>query len=409
MSDEKKKNQKTTEEQDIDQVALEQEEIQEKKGEASSPEEELHRLKEDNAELKDKYLRLFAEFDNYKKRNLIITEAKARALRIIDDFTTEGKDFTLAQFEERFRGRPTAQRASLKDFWRERVSDLERSGKTGNAQVYEETMHSFFNFTGDSDIKFADITPGLLGKYEVHLRERNGTDGGISVRMRTIRALYNLAIRNRLASREHYPFDEYKISQLKPQSRKIALTREEVRKIEALDIEQFPHLADAKHFFVFSYYTHGMNFIDVMKLKWANITNGKIHYRRSKTGAWQLTAILPPVQDILDYYKIHYPETSFVFPFMGKENLTRKQVLYRKKKMLKQINRELKEIAKALGIQSNLSSYVTRHSFATNLKFAGVSTEIISESLGHSNVKITETYLKSFENNIIDEAVKKLL
>lgn len=348
-------------------------------------------------------------FDNYKKRNLIITEAKARALRIIDDFTAEGKGFTLAQFEERFRGRPTARQASLKDFWMERVSDLERSGKTGNAQVYEETMQSFFSFTGDADIRFTDITPGLLSKYEVYLRERDGTDGGISVRMRTIRALYNLAIRNRLVSKEHYPFDEYKISKLKPQSRKIALTREEVRKIEALDIEQYPHLADTKHFFVFSYYTHGMNFIDVMKLKWANITNGKIHYRRSKTGAWQLTAILPPVQGILDYYEIHYPETSFVFPFMGKENLTRKQVLYRKKKMLKQINRELKEIASILGIKSNLSSYVTRHSFATNLKFAGVSTEIISESLGHSNVKITETYLKSFENNIIDEAVKKLL
>ena len=122
-----------------------------------------------------------------------------------------------------------------------------------------------------------------------------------------------------------------------------------------------------------------------------------------------MATIHPPVQKILDYYEIHYPETSFIFPFMGRENLTEKQMLNRKKKMLKQVNRELKEIGEALGIQSRLSSYVTRHSFATNLKFAGVSTDIISESLGHSNVKITETYLKSFENNVIDEAVKKLL
>ena len=114
-----------------------------------------------------------------------------------------------------------------------------------------------------------------------------------------------------------------------------------------------------------------------------------------------MATIHPPVQKILDYYEIHNPETSFIFPFMGRENLTEKQMLNRKKKMLKQVNRELKEIGEALGIQSRLSSYVTRHSFATNLKFAGVSTDIISESLGHSNVKITETYLKSFENNII--------
>ena len=101
MSDEKKKNQKTTEEQDIDQVALEQEEIQEKKGEASSPEEELHRLKEDNAELKDKYLRLFAEFDNYKKRTIrekmemmknAAQDTMSELLPILDDFDRAKKN-----------------------------------------------------------------------------------------------------------------------------------------------------------------------------------------------------------------------------------------------------------------------------------------------------------------------------
>jgi len=48
-------------------------------------------------------------------------------------------------------------------------------------------------------------------------------------------------------------------------------------------------------------------------------------------------------------------------------------------------------------------------SFATVLKRSGVSTAVISESMGHQTEAVTQTYLKSFENSIIDEAMKHLL
>lgn len=56
-----------------------------------------------------------------------------------------------------------------------------------------------------------------------------------------------------------------------------------------------------------------------------------------------------------------------------------------------------------------LTSYVARHTFATVLKRSGVSTAIISESMGHQTEAITQTYYKSFENSIIDEAMAHLL
>ena len=42
-------------------------------------------------------------------------------------------------------------------------------------------------------------------------------------------------------------------------------------------------------------------------------------------------------------------------------------------------------------------TYSARHSFATVLKRSGVNISYISESLGHSNLAITENYLASFE------------
>ena len=56
-----------------------------------------------------------------------------------------------------------------------------------------------------------------------------------------------------------------------------------------------------------------------------------------------------------------------------------------------------------------LLMHVARHSFATVLKRSGVSTSIISESLGHSSEKITQIYLDSFENSQIDAAMQNLL
>jgi integrase len=42
------------------------------------------------------------------------------------------------------------------------------------------------------------------------------------------------------------------------------------------------------------------------------------------------------------------------------------------------------------------------------LKRSGVSTEFISESLGHRDLSITETYLDSFENEQKKEIAKHL-
>ena len=53
--------------------------------------------------------------------------------------------------------------------------------------------------------------------------------------------------------------------------------------------------------------------------------------------------------------------------------------------------------------------HCARHSYATVLKRAGVSTAIISESLGHSSEKVTQIYLDCFENKQVDDAMKNLL
>ena len=61
------------------------------------------------------------------------------------------------------------------------------------------------------------------------------------------------------------------------------------------------------------------------------------------------------------------------------------------------------------GIETPLTTYVARHSYATVLKTSGISIAVISEALGHETEAITQTYLKSFENSVIEEANENLL
>lgn len=153
----------------------------------------------------------------------------------------------------------------------------------------------------------------------------------------------------------------------------------------------------------------GMNFSDMAKLKWNNIQEGRIIYKRSKTGKLFTIKILPPVQEILDQYKDHNKNSDYIFPILMRNHQTPIQIKNRLKSGLRTLNKHLKNIGESVGIKKKLTSYVARHTWAIVMKKSGISTTIISEGLGHSNENITQVYLDSFENETLDKANELLL
>ena len=345
---------------------------------------------------------------NHIQRNRVLLKFKEKALQIIDGFNLEGIDFTLNQFEAKFRGKKD-HNVSVSDFWTEKINDLNKAGRTGNARAFRDVYNSFFKFHKNKNLVFREITPTLLDKYETYLRGNKNTDGGIGVKMREIRALFNDAIKKGVVDEKYYPFKAYKVSKLKGQSIKKALTREEVRKMENIDTSQYPHLTDAKNYFIFSYYMGGVNFTDMLKLKWENVQEDRILYIRSKTKGKFSVKMLEPVKQITAYYKAQNRPTGYVFPILLKENLTPIQIENRKLKTLKKFNKDLKEIAKIQGVNQKVTSYVIRHSYATNLRHAGVSPDKIGVTMGHKDVSVTMAYLKEFDNDTIDNTMERLL
>ena len=152
-----------------------------------------------------------------------------------------------------------------------------------------------------------------------------------------------------------------------------------------------------------------MNFYDMMKLKWSNIEGDYIVYTRSKTKGNFKIKILDPVKKILEEYRLENRITGYIFPILLRNDLTPKQIEERKGKKLKKFNKDLKLIAEIVGITKKVTSYVARHSFATNLREAGEGADIISQAMGHHDIQMTQTYLKAFEDEEIDKASAKLL
>lgn len=297
-------------------------------------------------------------------------------------------------------------------FFDQIIARFFQAGKVGTAKVYKDTKRTLKHFTNSTDLLFTDIDQTFLHNYEVYLRKLGLADTSMSVYFRTIRAIFNKAIQEKLINLNTYPFREFSIAKFNTSTKKRAITKEELKKIENMVIDPTSFLSETRHYFLFSFYGQGINFIDIARLQWKNIIQDRVFYTRAKTGKIIQFKLLPPAKEIIEHYKPltgNRPE-NYIFPILDYlKHITAIQIDNRVTKMLKKVNKGLKEIARLAQIDANLTTYVARHTYATVLKKSNIPTAVISEALGHKSEYITQTYLKSFEDEVIDLANECLL
>ncbi|QMU28127.1 site-specific integrase [Adhaeribacter radiodurans] len=320
------------------------------------------------------------------------------------------REFTPASLIEGIERR--VRKVTVFSFYQETIDRLFTSKQIGNANTYKDSYRSIRAFTKNQDLTFFELDYSFLIKYETYLRGNNLTDTSLSVYFRTLRAIYNRAIKENAARLQDYPFKVFQISKFDTSTRKRAISKEEIKNIEALHLPEKSLSFTARQYFLFSYYGSGINFIDIANLKWKDIVAGRLIYNRSKTGKELNFKLLEPAQRIIEHWQPITGATpeNYIFPILDKtRHITPTQIDNRITKVIGQVNRELKNIGDLAGISTPLTTYVARHTFATVLKKSGVGTAIISESLGHASEAITQVYLKSFENSILDTAAENLL
>lgn len=316
-------------------------------------------------------------------------------------------------FETLFDAKPACSVGiTIEDGFNAEIERLESLGKINSATKHKYALQVL---NGYKSVKTAleAIDLDYLKGLELHLRQRGNKDNSIATRFAIFKAIYNKAVKEGKVAVKQNPFSIYQVGSLWAKTRKRAIDKDDIQRLIDLEITE-GHTTEyrrlAKDLFLFSYFTAGMNFGDIARLRYKDIVKGRVNYSRHKTQKLLSFQLVPMALQILEKYGMAGHGEDYIFPILNRhEHTTPQQIFNRLHKVLRKVNRELKVLGEMIGLGMPLTTYVARHTYATVLKRSGVSVALISESLGHSDLSTTQIYLDSFENSQIDAAMQHLL
>jgi site-specific recombinase XerD len=337
--------------------------------------------------------------------NNILSKRKSDALDTIMKLESEGvlSSMTVQQIKERISGSKDEQ--DFYSFTATNIEQLIEQGRIGTARSYRDTIASLKKYFPKKRLTFSDITYDFLNLYETKYRAQGHSANGLAVYMRTIRAIYNKAVKGGLIEKKHYPFNDYTIK-TKP-TRKRAIALNDMKRLLNLELEPDSALRFAQELFTVSFYLMGMNITDIFHLKLKNLKNGRIAYARAKTA--HLYDILVPeaIAPILKKYSEGKSEDEYLFPIIKRNSQANR---YRDIEWARsRYNKRLKELARLAEISATITSYTTRHTYATLCKQKGIPLGAIQEMLGHQSIKTTQVYLDSLSSDTRDAYHKEAI
>jgi integrase/recombinase XerD len=251
-----------------------------------------------------------------------------------------------------------------------------------------------------------------LQSYLQTMKDENGEPAGNSPRtvrkkLQRVKGMTDWLIKSKQI--KHHPF--LGVDKVKPGNgdTKTKLTFDQIRAIEKLELEPGTFIWHVRNYFMYSFYNAGIRFGDLATLQWQNIIDGRLVYTMHKTGGQKSIGQLEPMQEILELYrKPDTKPTDLIFPILDKVYADPMELRKKIGSKNAQINLKLKDIAEAAGIQANVSFHVSRHSWAHFSLTKGMDLYSISKALGHSDLAVTQDYLKSFDEELLDKSMKGL-
>lgn len=336
--------------------------------------------------------------DNFKKLTDTIED-----LVIHEGFTIDGLNTRLSR----------GVKDSILSAFESKIAELEASGKVGSSVWYSCALNSIKSFT-NKELKFADITVNWLKSYEAHLLKEKKAYTTISMYMRALRSIINEGKAHGIISQAQYPFvikKNGKYSIPEGTGRKIALNTSQL--MEVFNYQMFPDDERWRDLWIFSFYCNGANLNDILRFKYENIVGNCIEWFREKTihqdkEKRKIRAIITEeMRQIIDRYgnPDHKPG-NYIFPYL-RDKLTPLEERKIIQNVTHLINKKMHKIGQALGY-GDITTYWTRHSWASISRKEGISTFAISKGMGHKNLKTTEIYLDSLSDDELELNAAKL-
>lgn len=276
---------------------------------------------------------------------------------------------------------------------------IERKRNEGTKGVYKHTLDRVRLFDPDVGKKgFEDIDLKWLRDFEAFCA-RTASKNARNIHLRNIRAVFNSAIDEELTNA--YPFRRFKIRQEATQKRSLSV--EELRRVFEYAVEPYQEIY--RDMFKLTFLLIGINSVDLHRLK--GVVNGRVEFRRAKTGRQYSIKVEPEAQALIDKYRGEEGLLCIADRWSDHRNFRHQcnSALQR----IGAVERRGRGGKKILSPEwPELTTYWARHTWATIAYSLDIPKDIIAQALGHGGNDTTEIYIRRDQKKV-DEANRKVI
>jgi len=254
----------------------------------------------------------------------------------------------------------------------------------------------------DKGVTIYDITPKYLQKFERDkLASGSCNYQGLGSYLRDLKRIINyFTYEVKLIPQQYrYPFGKGGYTIKNVRKKKLVLSEEEILSIIELDEFETDYQRYARDIWLTLYYMNGINFVDLLRMKWSDVKPNHIAIYRKKTETTRKKVVqelniplIPPLKELIN--KVGNPLSPYVLGLL-KENSSDVTITNRKNKLRQSINPELRKIGEKLKLSVSLTMMSARDCYASTLKRNGCSIDVIAEQLAHANISTTAHYVDS--------------
>jgi integrase len=361
------------------------------------------------------YLKIVPITEDQYQKVIVKKAGDTKSIKFRDDcnqflikcetFYAEMKPFNKTEYRKLVYGKVDVQKESqdsllLKELVELYIESHPRS-RLKTKSLYQTAVNSFAEYKPGFVIQ--DITPDFLMDFEMSKQAGDYSPATISCYMRHLRSLINyfMFVDKKIPSDYPYPFARGGYTIKNYRKSKPVMSNAEIKKVVQFKNFENKDQQYARDIWLFLYRANGMNYADLIRLKWTNIKGKYIVFTRMKTENTRknnvkdiVVPISPNLRKIID--KVGMKNSPYVLGII-REGYSEKTLSYKKDWQQQKLNRDLKFISKKLGLSVDLRLKTSRDSYATTLKRSGKSRDEIGEMMGHSTSQVTEHYLASLD------------
>lgn len=278
---------------------------------------------------------------------------------------------------------------------------MRKAGKDSRADLYRVLYNRLHRFPKGGTLTFGRVTAAFVDDFAQSLRDEGLTVNTVNSYVGGFRALYNRAGKTGLFEiPEKSPFAHLRLR--REITVKRALSSQAVCELAQMQPSASTGLRRSLDYFLFCFMACGMPFVDLAHLTCDNIVGKDIVYHRQKTGVRVQVSITPGMRMIIKRYA--RKDSRYLFPILPEDGGSRSYYKYQ----LVRYNADLKIIGNYLRHPVALTSYVARHTWATEALRQNTPIAVISQALGHTSEQSTRFYLDSLDQSIMKRANRKI-